>query len=135
MFDKYEFISIHIYHDTILKEKKEKNMGREEFLNSIKVDQSVKDNLYEISTNHTIQNENGQYTRGDTQQEIAHTTGFDRDGDILSEPGNIQEGIENGTNKGERASIEGAIDTGVSGGIEGGLCDEIDGGIDSGMDM
>lgn len=100
-------------------------MRKEEFLNSIKVDQATIDNCNQAGKNFNAQNENGQYATGNNEKEIAQTTGFDRDGDF-GESETTKTGVENGSNNiGNEESL----------GIEGAVNNDIDSGIDGGIDM
>lgn len=110
-------------------------MGKEEFLNSIKVDQSIIDNCNQVSFDYNARSENGQYTLGDNQQEIAHTTGFDRDGDFaeINEAENI--GIEGTIDSEESIGIESSIDNCANSEIEGAIDNDMSDGIDGGIDM
>ena len=131
----------------------ETHMNRKDFLNSIKAEQSVIDRCTEISKEAGQKAENGQYTTGQREQERAHVTGFDREGDFIDQDRSVQESMEKGTDSiteqnhssgvetaGYHADhgIDGGIDSGVNGeiggGIDEGMDNEMDGGIDGGMD-
>lgn len=139
-------------------------MSRKDFLDSIKVEQSVIDKCTEISRAAGQKIENGQYTTGQREQERAHVTGFDREGDFINEDRSVQESLEKGSDfmteqnhlsgvevAGNHADheiaggidsgvnemdsqIENGIDAEVNGGIEDGIDNGVDGGMDNEMD-
>ena len=59
-------------------------MSREGFLKSIQVDQEVIDRINQVSLENNQTASDGQWTKGSQEQELAQTTGFDRDGDDTS---------------------------------------------------
>lgn len=61
-----------------------KNMSREDFLKSIQVDKEVIDRINQVSLENGQTADDGQWTKGAQEQELAQTTGFDRDGDDSS---------------------------------------------------
>lgn len=121
-------------------------MRREEFLNSIKVDQATIDKCNQAGRDFNVRNENGQYAVGNNQRESAYTTGFDRDGDFGGSE-TTKTGAENGPNNTvnneigvtadneESLGIEGAIGSEENVEIEGAVNNDIDSGIDGGIDM
>lgn len=100
-------------------------MSRKDFLNSIKVDQSVIDNCVKISRAAGEKMENGQYTTDQKEQELMHVTGFDRSGAT-----ELEESINNRNEK----QIENEIGDGMENEIEGGMENEIEGEMEDGME-
>lgn len=115
-------------------------MGRNSFVDSLRVDEDTLERLDAVSRQAAISHDNTP-VKGEQVQELAHTAQFTRDGEVIIATG-IEEGepatasgIDASSNPGVIGGIDAGSETGVNGGIDAGGETGVIGEIDAGGEM
>lgn len=111
-------------------------MGRNSFVDSLRVDEDTLVRLEEVSSQAAISQDNT-VVKGEQVQELAHTSQFTRDGEEIAATGieegeaAVTSGIDTSADSGVIGGIDAGSETGVIGGID--ACSEagVIGGIDA----